>query len=214
MSIKIVNLFKSFNAEGGPRQVLRGVTLAARPGEIVALRGANGAGKTTLLKVIAGLIVPDSGEMSLPPRQAVGFVADADRSFYQILTLRQNISFYGALFGVPRADLARRLAALSPVFGIDGFLDISAGHCSTGIRQRAAIVRALTADPSVLLLDEATRSLDEEGAAALSSYLRTVADTQGMCVIAATHDPSWGPRYADAAAVLADGILAVEGGRA
>lgn len=214
MSVKIVNLFKTFHAEGNPRPVLRGVSCAVRPGEIVALRGANGSGKTTLLKILAGLIIPDSGEVSLPPRQAVGFVADADRSFYHILTLRQNLSFYGALYGVSAADLARRLAVLAPIFGIESHLDVSAAHCSTGIRQRAAIVRALTAEPSVLLLDEATRSLDEESAGAISSYLRTRADSRGTSMIVATHDPSWAPRYADVSAVLADGLLTVDGARA
>lgn len=214
MSIEIVKLFKTFHAEKYPRPVLRGVTLAVRPGEIVALRGSNGAGKTTLLKILAGLIVPDSGEVSLPPRQAVGFVADADRSFYQILTLRQNISFYGALFGVPRVEMMRRLAALAPVFGIEDSLDISAGHCSTGIRQRAALVRALTTEPSVLLLDEATRSLDEEASGAISKYLRALADTRRLCMLVATHDPAWAPRYADASALLADGQLILDGGRA
>lgn len=211
MSITFVNLFKTFHAEKRLCPVLRGVTLDARPGQIVALRGANGAGKTTLLKILAGLIVPDSGEVSLPPRRAVGFVSDADRSFYQILTLRQNISFYGALFGVPRAECDRRLAALAPVFGIESALDTSAGHCSTGIRQRAALVRALTTEPSVLLLDEATRSLDEESAGGISAYLRTLADTRRLCMLVATHDPAWAPRYADTTALLTDGRLIIDG---
>ena len=75
-------------------------------------------------------------------------------------------------------------------------------------------MRALTAEPSVLLLDEATRSLDEESAGAISSYLRTRADSRGTSMIVATHDPSWVPRYADVSAVLADGLLTVDGARA
>lgn len=214
MSISATNLFKTFHAGEALRPVLQGVSLAVPDGQIIALRGANGAGKTTLLKILAGLIVPDRGDMCLPPRNAVGFVADADKSFYQILTLRQNISFYGALFGVPRADRVRRIDALATVFGIDGCLDISAGHCSTGMRQRAAIVRALTVEPSVLLLDEATRSLDTESAAAVSNYLRALADTRGVCIIAATHDPAWAARYADASVLLSDGVLIPDGGGA
>jgi ABC-type multidrug transport system ATPase subunit len=207
MNIKINNLFKSFPSKSSPHAVLRGLSMEAHPGEIIAIQGANGVGKTTLLKIMAGLIVPDAGEVMMPGRQYTGFVADADRSFYQILSLRMNIRFYGLLFGISRSIYDQRLAVLAPELGISDYLDTVAGHCSSGIRQRAALVRALIPDPSVLLIDELTRSLDEESTEMVSLYLRKMTDTQKKIMIVVTHDTVWAKHYADRIVRLEDGIL-------
>lgn len=210
MSIKIHNLFKSFSSNGTARQVLRGLNLQGRPGEVIAIHGANGAGKTTLLKIMAGLIVPDAGEVILPTKRYIGFVPDAERSFYQILSIRTNIHFYGLLFGIKRSTCDRRMCELAELLGISTYIDTVAGHCSSGIRQRAALIRALIADPSVLLIDELTRSLDQESAEKVSLYLRQLADNSQKTMIVVTHDPEWSKRYADTIMYFDNGILKSE----
>jgi ABC-2 type transport system ATP-binding protein len=184
----------------GPRRAavsaLDGVTFAVEPGEIVALTGANGSGKSTLLRVLATLLLPNSGVAEvdghdvvrepIEARRSVCFVPADDRSFSLPLTGRENLAFFTALRGVhPRhvnavVDLALARVGLSAAAG-----DAYATY-SSGMRQRLALARALAADVKVLLLDEPFRALDAES----SEHLRTAIAAgarAGMTVLTATH---------------------------
>jgi ABC-type multidrug transport system ATPase subunit len=198
MNITVRDLSKSFYEGPVRKQVLSGLSCNVRPGEIFALTGANGAGKTTFLKVLATLVEPESGVIEIggidvlrsPGRARVvtGLAFDAERSFYQTLTVDENFRFFGALQELARLELERRLASLCDRFGLRQWRSTRFSHCSSGIRQRMAVVRALLHDPRVLLIDELTRSLDTRAQREMTDALReTVAAGAKTCILV-THD--------------------------
>ena len=156
------------------------------------LVGPNGAGKTTLLRVLATVLRPTEGEAVVEgcslPRQArkvrgrIGFLAH-EPLVYPELTVTENLELYAALHGVA----GERVAALRERVGLARRGNERAAELSRGLRQRLAIGRALLHDPSLLLLDEPTAALDEDG----RSLLREVLAEEGRTVLVATHEPEW-----------------------
>lgn len=182
---------------GSVRTVLRDVSLEVHPGEIVGLVGANGAGKTTILHAIAGLVEPDSGTVSIDGREVtsqtaqrvVALCSSADRSFYYRLTLRQNLSFFGALYGLNGETLRSRIERALETTDLCGFADYRYNRCSTGTRQRLTFARALLQDAPVFLLDEPTRAVDPLHAQRLHSFIRqTLSGDLRKTVILATNN--------------------------
>ncbi|NLE86026.1 MAG: ABC transporter ATP-binding protein [Myxococcales bacterium] len=177
------------------RPVLRGVDLSLDPGEALVLRGDNGAGKTTVLRLIAGLVVPDSGSVEVlgraphrdgATRARVGWVGGDGQGLFPRLTGRHNLEFFAALHALPGAETARRIAALDEELELGEALDRRAGECSTGMKARLTLARALLHEPTVLLLDEVTRSLDDHHTRAVHRALRRRIEA-GATVIASSH---------------------------
>ena len=176
----------------GDRDALSGLDLEVARGEIVLLVGPNGAGKTTLLRVLATVLRPTEGEAvvegcSLPGqarkvRGRIGFLAH-EPLVYPELTVTENLELYAALHGVA----GERVATLRERVGLARRGNERAAELSRGLRQRLAIGRALLHDPSLLLLDEPTAALDEDG----RSLLREVLAEEGRTVLVATHEPEW-----------------------
>jgi ABC-2 type transport system ATP-binding protein len=198
---------------------LHSVDLEARPGRILGLVGPNGAGKTTLIRIIAGLLDPDRGRISVDGHnpaidpsgaaRALGLVLADDRSLYWRLTGRQNLEFHGALFGLSRRDATARADELLVSAGLAG-RDRRVFGYSTGMRARLAIARALVHDPRVIVLDEPTRSLDPIGAREVCTVLRAMADT-GRTILLSSHKLEELERVADDVAVLVDGRVTFHG---
>jgi len=170
---------------------LRGVDLRMAPGEKVLVFGPNGAGKTTLFKLIAGIVRPSEGRIRIggmdadgnpeAARRQVGFVGH--RPFlYDDLTVRENLRFYGELYGIPKPSL--RVDALLEWVGLRHAADLPARALSQGMAQRISVARALLHDPSVLLLDEPFSGVDPQGRAVLEGVL----EEEGRTVLMATHD--------------------------
>ena len=149
---------------------LSDVSLRIDSGEIFGLVGRNGYGKTTLVKCIAGLIEPTSGSIRVDGldtvnqpvamRRSVGLVTSEDRSCYWRLTGRQNLMFFARLHGLSTGEAQQRIDHWAGVLGVAPLLDRRVHTYSLGNRQRIAIIRALLPNPSILLLDEPSRSLD------------------------------------------------------
>jgi len=178
---------------------LRGLDLQVAPGRVYGLLGPNGAGKTTLMKVLCGMLLPDAGTARVegldvlgePQRvkARVGYVPSDERSFYWRLTGRQNLLFFGRLQGLRGAELSRRIEEVLEKVDLAGRGDERFDGYSTGLKQRLALARGLLHDPSVLLLDEPTRSLDPSAAHRLRRLLREqVVQEMGKTVLLATHD--------------------------
>jgi heme ABC exporter ATP-binding subunit CcmA len=176
----------------GERAALDGLDLRVAEGELVLVTGPNGAGKTTLLRVLATVLRPSEGAVSVAghelPRAAgkarplVGYVAHGPLT-YPGLTARENLELYAALYGVP-GDLAG--PALERV-GLDGRGRDPVSEFSRGMLQRLALARACLHGPALLLLDEPTAGLDADG----RELLREVLAERGRTVIVSTHEPAW-----------------------
>ena len=186
---------------GKPKTVdaLKGVSLKAYPGEIFGLLGPNGAGKTTLIKVLATLILPDSGSGSIggydlfrqshQVRRLIGLVNTGERSFYWRLTGRQNLGFFAALYNLTGPDGRKRVKELLTLVGLQDMADMLFMKYSSGQKQRLAIARALLAAPEVLLMDEPTNSLDPLAASELRTFVKEELVAQyGKTILWCTHN--------------------------
>jgi ABC-type multidrug transport system ATPase subunit len=177
----------------GNREVLQAVTLQLRPGEVLGLSGPNGAGKTTLLRVIAGLLLPTAGVVRVlgqsPDRArrsgCIGWCGSGEGSWVRRLDLRGGLAFHARAGGLGRRAAATRLDELAERLGFRTHLDMPADRCSAGIRQRAALARAVLLRPPVLLFDEPLRAID---AASQTDILRALRlEFAGRTVIWVSH---------------------------
>jgi len=192
--IAIDQLAKSFGKRGEVKAVA-GVSLTAPDGEITGLLGPNGAGKTTLLRMLATLVLPESGRATIDGRdvvgeriavrQRIGVLSDA-RGLYPRLTGRENIRYFGALHGLSGAALDARIDELVAVLGLVDVADRRAQGYSQGERMKVAIARALVHDPHTLLLDEPTNGLDIISTRALRDLLRRLRSA-GKCLLFSSH---------------------------
>lgn len=174
----------------GWRRVLTSVTFVVETGSVLAVAGDNGSGKSTLLKLIAGLLTPDAGTVSLllggasASRQArkavVGWVSP-DVGLYTALTGDETIGFFAALRGV-RLDTEGRRRLLDR-FGLDRRRNDHVGEYSSGMRQRLRLACAVVHQPRVLLLDEPFVTLDPDGVALVGDLVRTQR-VSGVTVVA------------------------------
>jgi energy-coupling factor transport system ATP-binding protein len=206
------------------REALRGVSVALRPGEIVALMGRNGSGKSTLLKLIAGLLKPSLGNVRLM-RGALGALDTRSASLDQIVqvvgyvpqnpgallfkdTVLEELAFTRQGHQLPADPTADR--ALLARLGLAGQADRYPRDLSSGQRQRVALAAILVAEPNVLLLDEPTRGLDYEQKEVLTAILLQLG-RQGRAVLLATHDVELVARSADRVVLLGEGQVVVDG---
>lgn len=201
----------------GQTAALAGIDFAAEAGERIALLGANGSGKSTLLRLLAGLLVPDAGEVLVlgqPPatspetRGQIGLVTGDERSLLLRLSPRENLRFFGALEGLSGADLTARIEGLGEELGLP--LDAPAYRLSSGARARLLIARALLHRPRLLLVDEGTHAIDPEGAAALRERLRARCD-EGACLVLVTHNLQEAAALGTRQVSLAGGRVASDG---
>ncbi|MEM1313842.1 MAG: ATP-binding cassette domain-containing protein [Pseudomonadota bacterium] len=190
----------------GARAVLDGATLTLPGAGVTALMGPNGAGKSLTLRVLAGLVAPDSGRVrSDPERAALVF----QRPVLLRRSVRANLDHALRAAGAPRAGRARRLEALLALGGLEAMADRPARSLSGGEAQRLQMMRALAAEPRLLLLDEPTASLDPRSIAAIETLVaRAAAD--GVEVVLVTHDRGQAARLADRVAFMHQGRIAEE----
>ena len=190
----------------GAREALRGVSLSAARGELVAVIGPNGAGKTTLLSILAGIQRPDEGSVSRAPDE-VGWVPQQP-ALYGKLSVRENLDLFARLERArdPRATVDRMLE-------LTGLADRSGdavSELSGGNRQRVNIAIGLLAEPEALLLDEPSAALDPRQRERLWDFVLRLA-AAGTTVVYTTHNVAEAERHADRLLVLADGEALFDG---
>jgi sulfate transport system ATP-binding protein len=215
MNIAIEGLSKRF----GKTLALDNVTLAARPGELLALLGPSGSGKTTLLRIIAGLETGETGmltiggtdAMNLPPRErGIGFVFQS-YALFRHMTVFENIAF-GLRIRTRserpnRSEIADRVNHLLSLVQLDGMGARYPAQLSGGQRQRVALARALAVEPKVLLLDEPFGALDAKVRVELRHWLRSLHDRLSLTTVFVTHDQEEALELADRVAILAAGRI-------
>jgi ABC-2 type transport system ATP-binding protein len=184
--IPLAQLKKFFRRKAlNPVEALRDVSFDVDEGEIFGLIGRNGAGKTTLTKIIATLVRPTAGTVTVrgfdsvreeeAVRAQIGLATAEERSFYWRLTIEQNLIFFARLYGLADRAARARIADLLTQLELAPLARRRFGELSTGNKQRVAIARAMLGSPSVLLLDEPTRSLDPLAAAQTRALIKSLA---------------------------------------
>ena len=227
--IAVERLAKQFRATRGLRpwkdmrrgqpgvvHAVRDVGFNAADGRITGLLGPNGAGKTTTLRMLAGLIAPDAGTMTVDgidvamnPRAALarmGVLSDA-RGLYPRLSARENIVYYGALQGMSREAAHARAEQLADMLGMTALLERRTEGFSQGERMKTALARALVHDPVNIVLDEPTNGLDVLATRALRETLRWLRTPEGgaKCIVFSTHIMQEVEKLCDSVVVVAEG---------
>jgi ABC-2 type transport system ATP-binding protein len=201
---------------------LSDVSFSVERGEMLGLLGANGAGKTTLLKIITTLLYPSSGRVlidgldvradSARVRRMIGLVTCDERSFYWRLTGRQNLSFFGALYGLTKQQVVRRGGELLEMLGLSAAADERYQGYSSGMKQKLAIARGLLSDPAIVFYDEPTRSLDPLSAQHVREWIRQMrANSPQQTHVIATNQLSEAEQLCDRVLILARGRLIAQG---
>lgn len=211
-------LADSLHKRLGGTEVVRGVSLSVRPGEVVGFLGPNGAGKTTTLKMILGLVVPDSGTVRIaghdPFRDSralaqVGAVLEGNRNLYWRLSALENLEYFGVLKGLTRRMARERGLALLERFELAGRARSPAGTLSRGMQQKLALSVALVHDPKALILDEPTLGLDYESALEVESLVAQAAQA-GKAILLTSHEMSLMERVSTRTVILRAGQVVAD----
>jgi ABC-2 type transport system ATP-binding protein len=200
LAIKAEGIFKTFRSGWWGRKqklVLKGVDLQIEEGEIFGILGPNGAGKTTLLSILSTLLLPDRGKIEILGmdglrdghriREKVNS-SSGNANFLWSLTVRENLHFYGRLYGLTRNQREEKVNALIKLFNLEEHRDATFDRLSTGMKQRLSLAKSLLNDPAVLFLDEPTVGLDPSVSIMIREQIRSIQKERGMTVLLSTHN--------------------------
>jgi ABC-2 type transport system ATP-binding protein len=208
--LQATELWKSY----GDKAAVAGISLEARPGEILGLLGPNGAGKSTMVAMICGIARPDRGTVTFagepvtgdenPLKRRLGLVPQ-DISLFEELPALDNLRLFGNLYGIEGALLAERCAAALSLVGLAGEAKAKPSTFSGGMKRRLNIACALVHDPDVLVLDEPTVGVDPQSRNAIFENLETLR-ARGKALVYTTH-------YMEEVERLCDRIVIVDHGK-
>jgi NitT/TauT family transport system ATP-binding protein len=199
------NVSKDFPGSSIP--AIRDVSLTCAPGEFVVVVGPSGCGKSTLLNLVAGMLTPDQGRVTLDDQPIGGphperTMVFQDHGLFPWLTAAQNIGFGLKMAGVPRAKREERIEAALEMVHLRRSADKLVHELSGGMRQRVAIARALVMDPAVLLMDEPFAALDAQNRTLLHEQLQELWVATQKTVLFVTHSVGEAVRLGDRVIVL------------
>jgi putative spermidine/putrescine transport system ATP-binding protein len=210
----------------GSRQILRNVSFEVNDGDVVGLVGPSGVGKSTTLNIIAGLLEPDSGEItvdgvmvtrsgvgvnkiSIPPAmRGLGYVMQESALFPNMI-VRENVGFGPDSHGLPLIEREARVDQLLSMVHMEEFKDFYPDQLSGGQQKRVALARTLAARPKIVLMDEPLTSLDPGLKTQLMSDIRDIFDRLGSTVIYVTHDPEEACSMVDRIIRLEEGCIRI-----
>jgi len=210
VAIEARNVTKRF----GDFVALDDVSIEVGSGSLTALLGPSGSGKSTLLRIVAGLEVPDAGQVLIsgreatavpPQKRGIGFVFQHYAPFTH-MTVWDNVAFGLTIRRRPKTEVVARVAELLELVGLDGLRGRYPAQLSGGQRQRMALARALAPDPEVLLLDEPFGALDARVRKELREWLLRLHHEMRVTTIFVTHDQ-------EEALELADNVVVMNAGR-
>jgi lipopolysaccharide export system ATP-binding protein len=205
----------------GGRPVVRGVSLAISPGEVVGLLGPNGAGKTTTFYMVVGVEAPDQGSihwngvditgepMHRRARLGIGYLPQ-ESSVFRGLTVWENLMALGELQPIPRADQIARCEGLMAEFHLEKVRNTLGLSLSGGERRRCELARALVTDPRILLLDEPFAGVDPKSVGEIQALVEQL-KARGIGVLITDHNVRETLQISDRAYILADGMIMKHG---
>ncbi len=199
----------------GTLPVLRGCALDVRQGEVMTLLGPSGCGKTTLLRVIAGLVSPDAGSVSIGGRDVTWVPANRRQvgmvfqhyALFPHMTVFGNVAYGLRVRRARREEIGRRVRAALALVELEALAERWPGQLSGGQQQRVALARALVLEPQVLLLDEPFGALDAKLREAMQVDLKKLVQRLGITTVFVTHDQDEALTLSDRIAVMQAGLI-------
>ena len=198
---------------------LTDVSLTIQHADVFGLLGPNGAGKTTLISILCGIIPPTSGTLNfyqngvILPKSAlssvIGFVPQ-EYAFYQELTPRQNLDYFGAMYNIPKADLRNRREELLEVLGLSNVGDKKVETFSGGMKRRVNLAIGIIHKPGILFLDEPTVGVDVQSKNAIIKYLQEI-NSLGTTIIYTSHHMSEAEEFCNRIALIDHGRVIADG---
>jgi ABC-2 type transport system ATP-binding protein len=221
--IRAEGIFKAFRSGWFGRRrkvVLKGVDLYVKEGEIFGILGPNGAGKTTLLSILATLLIPDRGTVQVlgldglrqghQIRKRVN-ISSGNANFLWSLTVRENLDFYGMLYGLVGTRRNEKINSLIALLGLEEHRDVPFDRLSTGMKQRLSLAKSLLNDPAILFLDEPTVGLDPSVSIRIREQIRSIQKAHHMTVLLTTHNMKEAEALCDRIAFLKAGEILTVG---
>ena len=212
--LELKNIRKGFSNE---EEVLKGISLAIEKGEFITLLGSSGCGKTTTLRIIAGLEMPDAGQVFLDGKDVTALNPE-DRdvntvfqnyALFPHMNVADNIGYGLRLKKVPRTEIRRRVKEMLELVQLPGYEKRKPSELSGGQKQRIAIARALAMNPDVMLFDEPTSALDPEMVGEVLEIMKELAET-GMTMVVVTHEMGFAREVATRVMFIDEGKIQEE----
>ena len=209
-SIEVINLSKSYKL----KKAVKNVSFKINENEIVGLLGPNGCGKTTTIAMILGLLKPSSGQVLIngmdieSHRISLLHKMNFISPYIELpkkLTVKQNLIVYGKLYSVK--NLNERIDFLANKLRLSEFLNSITGELSSGQKNRASLAKALINNPTILLLDEPTASLDPETGDFIRTFLENYKQEKKISILLASHNMNEVKRLCDSVLMMKDGII-------
>ncbi|GAA0376051.1 ATP-binding cassette domain-containing protein [Caldalkalibacillus horti] len=194
--IEVKGVSKAFQDKKQTVYAAKDISFTVKQGEIVGLLGENGAGKTTLLRMIATLLEPNEGNITvagydtlqqpMEVKKRIGVLFGGETGLYERLTAKENLEYFATLYGMSKQETKERVEVLAVQFGIEDFLNRKLGGFSKGMRQKVAIARALIHNPQIILFDEPTTGLDITAANVFRQLIHQLRK-EGKTIIFSSH---------------------------
>ena len=209
--VAVVDIEKSY----GATRAVQGVSFVVEPGHVLSLLGPSGCGKTTIMRMIAGLIDPTAGDISIAGasitevpvhRRNIGMLFQ-NYALFPHLTVARNVAFGLEMRKLPRADIARQVAATLAMVQLTPLADRLPHQLSGGQQQRVGLARALVVEPAVLLLDEPFGALDKKLRESMQIEMRQLQRRLGITTLMVTHDQDEALTLSDRVAVMHNGRI-------
>jgi len=212
--VEVKNIKKNY----GSKEAVKKVSFSIKENEILGLLGPNGSGKTTTIGMMLGLLKPTSGEILIDEKkieenrikilQKINFISPYIE-LPKKLTVKQNLTVYGKLYDVK--DLKNRISYLVEKLRLENLLNRVTGELSSGQKNRASLAKALINNPSVLLLDEPTASLDPEIGDYVRTFLENYKKEKKISILLASHNMDEVKRLCNSVLMMKDGIIIDKG---
>ncbi len=213
--ISIRGLVKSY----GGNQVLKGIDLDIKPGQIIGYIGPNGAGKSTTVKILCGIITEFEGDIkvfgydlktqSIEIKKRIGYVPE-NGALYDLLTPREYLNFVGTLYGISKDNLDPRIDNLLSIFGMEKNADQRMDTFSKGMKQKILIMAGIINNPDIIFLDEPLSGLDANSVILVKEMLARLA-SEGKTIFFCSHLMDVVEKISDRIILINDGKVLADG---